>query len=197
VATPSIPKTQHGGTQETDDVHGILDQLLNEAPGEPAALQPGECPECEHCSERRWAREQTQFRVGDLCASRRGPHARQYFRVIGVSDEGYVLGVVEGVGLSERERRWSGDLYGRQVGQRTACRPGNVERRLTREQWVALQEAGWPLAIVGTLRAAGVPVDPPSREESSSVDPSPPPAVVPTSAPDEEELMSAMLAGEI
>jgi hypothetical protein len=166
-ASPAGRLKDDGGTG-LDEIFAFLEQL-DERPVEKPARddeavpETGECPECEHCTQRRWAGEQTEYHIGDFCASRRGKHGREYFQVTGFSDEGYVLGTIEGVGLSEREGRWHRQLYDRQVGRQTACLPGGIERRFTPEQWVALREAGWPLSIVGTLRKARVPVEPPAR----------------------------------
>ena len=152
---------------EVTVLRNLITSAIQEMPGDWDDPDQTTCPECEHCAKRKLAREQDEFRVGDLCASRRRKWGRDYFEVTGVSENGHILGTIVGVGASAQDMAWYPQRH-RQLGERTACRPDDIERRFTAEQWTALRAAGWPLSIIGTLRKARVPITPPPQSATTS-----------------------------
>jgi len=97
-------------------------------------------------------RSRKRFSVGDFCATTRRKHGRVYFTIAEVQDNG------RDIYLTSDDAVWN-DGGGRAdfLGSgRYACEIGDVERRLTSEQWDFLRSAGFPLGIVGALREAGL-----------------------------------------
>jgi hypothetical protein len=136
-----------------------LDELPESGgvPAGAASLEPGAAPPAAsfdlsvEAVERVRARK--RFRIGDYCATRRSSEGRTYFRVAEVADDGHSVRLI-----ADETYRSGGRNHAGFGGARTVLWSGDIERRLTQEQWGHLQSVGFPLALVGALREAKMSV---------------------------------------